>query len=123
MSHPPLFSIVTVTKNNPAGFQKTLKSLQNQCFKDFQWIVINGGNEKDALVPQEIGATKTCITEPDEGPFDAMNKAIPLCRGTFTLFLNAGDRIAENETLYNLANFIPPNCDFIYGDSFESIKE
>ena len=36
------FSIITITKNNSKGLEKTLKSLLKQNFKNFELIIIDG---------------------------------------------------------------------------------
>ncbi|MBQ3944362.1 MAG: glycosyltransferase, partial [Alphaproteobacteria bacterium] len=37
-------SIITVNLNNKNGLQKTIDSVVSQTFKDFEWIVIDGGS-------------------------------------------------------------------------------
>ena len=37
-------SIITVNFNNKAGLQKTIDSVVSQTFRDFEWIVIDGGS-------------------------------------------------------------------------------
>ena len=37
-------SIITVNLNNKAGLQKTIDSVISQTFKDYEWIVIDGGS-------------------------------------------------------------------------------
>ena len=37
-------SIITINYNNKQGLQKTIDSVISQTFKDFEWIVIDGGS-------------------------------------------------------------------------------
>ena len=37
-------SIITINYNNKAGLQKTIDSVITQTFKDFEWIIIDGGS-------------------------------------------------------------------------------
>ena len=37
-------SIITINYNNFNGLDKTIKSVITQTFKDFEWIVIDGGS-------------------------------------------------------------------------------
>lgn len=92
------FSVITITKNNPAGFNKTQLSVESQLYSDFEWIVIDG--EK----------------EPDNGIYDAMNKGLDRAKGAYVLFLNAGDEFADQNALQRLADY---DADFIYGDYIE----
>ena len=54
-------------------------------------------------------------SEPDEGVYDAQNKGIRRARGTFCLFLNAGDALASEEALARVLAG-PPAEDVVYGD-------
>ena len=42
----PLFSIITVVKNDENNIQKTILSIINQEYKNFEYIVVDG-NSKD----------------------------------------------------------------------------
>ena len=37
-------SIITVNLNNKDGLQKTINSIVSQTYKNFEWIVIDGGS-------------------------------------------------------------------------------
>jgi glycosyltransferase involved in cell wall biosynthesis len=37
-------SIITINYNNRDGLQKTIDSVLTQTWKDFEWIVIDGGS-------------------------------------------------------------------------------
>ena len=37
-------SIITVNLNNLEGLKKTYKSVVSQTFKDYEWLVIDGGS-------------------------------------------------------------------------------
>lgn len=118
-----LFTIVTVTRNNLQGLQQTYSSLQHQTFHGFEWLVIDGASEDgtvDFLIPTEA----TFLSEPDTGIYDAMNKGLIHANGYYILFLNAGDALADENTLRRLASYIEEmqeTPDFIYGDALESI--
>lgn len=116
---PPLFSIVTITKENLAGLKKTGSSLENQSFRNFEWIVIDGNSSdgtKEYL--ETIEAHK--ISEPDSGIYHAMNKGLTLACGDYILFLNAGDMLADIDILATLATAAEQKPDFIYGDALET---
>lgn len=116
----PLFTIITVNRNNRSGLQATAKSIREQEFTDFQWIIVDAvstdGTNDDL---EEYGATILC--EPDEGPYDGMNKGIDLAIGDYIIFMNSGDCFAQTQTLQKIRDavwFSKP--DFIYGDSWET---
>lgn len=118
----PLFSIITVSKNNLDGLRRTHAALEAQTFKDFEWIVADGASEdgtKDFL--KTVKAKWT--SEPDEGLFDAMNVGLKRATGQYVLFLNAGDTLAKPDTLEKIAKITAKEPDFIYGDSLETGKD
>ena len=113
----PLFSIVTITRNNKDGFIRTRESLERQSFHDFEWIVIDGDSTdstKDILPPN-------ALSESDKGIYDAMNKGIERSKGRYILFLNAGDMLSDMDILSTLSKSVAAeNPDFIYGDALET---
>lgn len=115
----PLFSVITVTKDNLAGLRLTHRSLEEQTCRNFEWIVIDGASTDQSM--DFLGKTRAkWVSEPDEGPFDAMNKGIKAARGTYLLFLNAGDLLARSETLAKVESIAAKEPDFIYGDALET---
>ncbi len=102
MEHTPLFSIVTVCYNAASTVGRTVDSVADQTFKDYEHIVIDGASSDDTLkiVSKAPGAERRrVISEPDHGIYDAMNKAMGMASGTYLIFLNAGDKFHSADTL------------------------
>jgi glycosyltransferase involved in cell wall biosynthesis len=55
------------------------------------------------------------LSEPDSGIYDAMNKGLHLAVGEWVWFLNAGDVLYDENTLYQL-NGVPHGTDICYGE-------
>ncbi len=72
------FSIITVNYNNKEGLRKTIESVISQTFRDFEFIVIDGGSDDGSLdVLKEYDSYITYwISEKDKGIYNAMNKGI-----------------------------------------------
>lgn len=87
-----LFSIITACFNAHDDLLLTANSLDQQVFRDFEWIVIDGGS-KDGTIEllKHLPNITKWISEPDEGIADAWNKGINMCIGSQVLILNAGD--------------------------------
>jgi putative colanic acid biosynthesis glycosyltransferase len=116
----PLFSIITVSKNNRTGLQRTATSIQEQEFTDFQWIIVDAVSA-DGTADDLPDYNATLLCEPDSGPYDAMNKGIDLAIGDYIIFMNSGDGFAQTQTLQKIRDaiwFSKP--DFIYGDAWET---
>lgn len=111
-------SIVTVTRNNLSGLEKTKDSISQQNFTDFEWIIIDG-NSNDGTKDFLPTCHAFSISEPDQGLYDAMNKGITRANGQYLLFLNAGDIFASQNTLNSLFEQAQSDSDFIYGDALE----
>lgn len=113
----PVFSIVTITRNNLDGFRRTQESLDRQSFRNFEWLVIDGNSTDgtQSILPENA------LSEPDNGIYDAMNKGIHRSTGEYILFLNAGDTLSDADILATIARTIAiEKPDYIYGDALET---
>lgn len=116
MTINPLFSIITITRDNLTGFQRTAKSIQAQSCTDYEWIVIDGDSTDGTrnILPQDA------ISEPDKGIYEAMNKGLHRAHGQYVLFLNAGDMLSDPDILDSVRKtIIADKPDFIHGDALE----
>jgi acetyltransferase-like isoleucine patch superfamily enzyme len=97
-SGTPKFSVVTASFNAIAGLRLTAASLASQTFRDFEWIVVDGGsNDGTREFIESLGhRVSKFIWEPDEGIHDAWNKGVSLANGEFVAFLNADDLYHPN---------------------------
>lgn len=100
-------SIITVCYNSAATIEKTFKSLQNQTYKNIEYIVVDGGS-KDATLElikkYEIHISKW-VSEADRGLYDAMNKGVALATGDIVGILNSDDVFTDEFILEKLAKF------------------
>lgn len=119
MENKPLISVITVTYNAGQVIGKTLNSLRDQSFKDFEHLVIDGASKDDTLkILTEANLPQTVvISELDKGLYDAMNKGLRKAKGKYIIFLNAGDAFHEPDTLENYACGARKGYDIIYGDT------
>lgn len=88
-------SIVTVVRNDAPRLLRTLESVSRAKTGQVEFLVIDGASSDGTteLIRAHEGLIDRWISEPDAGIYDAMNKAVPLCRGSFIMFLNAGDEL------------------------------
>jgi glycosyltransferase involved in cell wall biosynthesis len=114
------FSVITVTLNSKKTILRTLKSINNQIFKKFEYIIIDGSSIDGTLdiIKKNLNHKKILISEKDNGIYSAMNKGILLAKGEYIIFLNSDDWLNKN-TLKNVFNFIKNNNypDIVYGNA------
>jgi glycosyltransferase involved in cell wall biosynthesis len=69
-------SIITVCFNSVATIEDTIKSVMTQDYKDIEYIVVDGGSTDGTLeiLAKYRNRIARCISEPDNGIYDAMNK-------------------------------------------------
>ncbi len=117
-ANKPFFSVVTVVKNAEKDILKTIKSLKNQKFKNFEYIVIDGMSE-DKTVKNILKNKKIInffISEKDNGIYFAMNKALKFVNGEVIVFINAGDIFVKNALLKIYKKFRKNSeIDFVFG--------
>ena len=110
-------SIITINYNNRDGLQKTIDSVISQIWRDFEWIVIDGGSTDGSkeLIEQNKSYFAYWCSEPDNGIYNAMNKGIAKAQGEYLFFLNSGDCLHEKDTLSKV--FCHQElADVVYGD-------
>lgn len=114
-------SVITVNFNDKKGLSKTLESVTNQSYKDFEFIVIDGGSTDGSkeLIEQYQDKITHWVSEKDKGVFDAMNKGIRLAKGEFLIFMNGGDCFYNNSVLEDVSSSLTSEFDIYYGDNYK----
>jgi glycosyltransferase involved in cell wall biosynthesis len=97
------FSIITVCYNSEKTIERTITSLRNQTYQNFEYIIIDGGSTDSTLeiIKKNLDVVSILVSEKDEGIYDAMNKGIDLASGEIIGIINSDDWY-ENDTLENI---------------------
>lgn len=113
-----LITIITVSKDDAYGLRKTVQSISEQYFKNYELIVIEGGgNEGDLAFLDGLASTSThVLMEADVGIYHAMNKGIVIAEGTWLVYMNSGDVFASCDALSNAVELMSANVDVVYSD-------
>ena len=114
-------SIITVNYNDKKGLEKTINSVVNQSFTDFEFLVIDGNSSDGSkeIIEKYQSKINYSISEPDSGVYNAMNKGIKAAKGDFVIFMNSGD-IFHNETvLLEVEKKLIPEFDIYYGNNYK----
>ncbi len=94
----PFFSIITVVFNGENEIEKTINSVLNQSFDDFEYIIIDGKSTDKTLskIKKYDDNRIKVISESDNGIYDAMNKGLKIVKGKVVGILNCGDLFLKN---------------------------
>jgi hypothetical protein len=116
----PRISIITSTFNAAAQLPYTIRSIREQTSREFEWIVVDGNSTDgtQALLRENDDLISRWISEPDQGIYDAWNKACKMARGEWVVFLGAGDELAAPHTLAEcIKNLVSVSVDttLVYG--------
>ena len=98
----PFFSILTASLNSVATLRKTVESIRDQTFKNFEHIVVDGGSKDgtvDILGNAENTYPLTWISEADSGIADALNKGLRIAQGQYIIVIQADDRFLNPNIL------------------------
>jgi glycosyltransferase involved in cell wall biosynthesis len=111
----PRLSIITINFNNKAGLIKTSQSVFEQTFTNYEYILIDGGSTDGSVAHIELNRDKFsyCVSEPDKGIYNAMNKGILQAKGEYVQFLNSGDWLVNDSVLSTVFADLPA-CDMVY---------
>lgn len=113
----PLLSVITINYNDASGLRKTVNSVVNQSWKDFEYLVIDGGSsdESVSVIEEYQKNIHYAVSEKDNGIYNAMNKGIKAAKGKYLLFLNSGDYLVADTVFENVFSTFMSDADFICG--------
>ena len=120
MPSAPKLSIVTINRDNAAGLRATLESTfgAQPGFSDWEQIVVDGASSDGSFaeVDRYRGDPHLgwCVSEPDAGIYNAMNKGAAHARGDYLLFLNSGDTLLPDVLERVFSEDL--RWDIVYGD-------
>lgn len=102
----PLITIATVTYNAEATLERTLRSVAEQDYPRIEHLIVDGCSTDHTLSLVQRYVEQNCarhnirlVCEPDNGLYDAMNKALQQAQGDYIVFLNAGDCLHSPDTI------------------------
>lgn len=116
----PFITIVTVTYNAEHEIERTLQSVAEQSYGNFEHLIIDGASTDRTLETVKCfpdNGRIRVISKPDNGIYHGMNRGLKYAKGEYVLFLNAGDKFASKNSLQALADKAKKGTDIIYGDT------
>ena len=117
-----VLDIITVTKNDSAGLEKTAESISAQIkLGNCKWFVIDGGSQSDEMhrIKSVCKATDATLVEGSLGIFESMNLGFHLGKNPIVVFLNSGDAFFTRDNVVEsiIASFKDRNWNWAVGDT------
>lgn len=111
-------SVITVCYNAASLLERTLLSVLSQKGADFEYLVIDGGSTDGTLDLLQKYSRKIdlMVSEPDNGIYNAMNKAVKSASGEYCIFMNAGDCFCKDSTLAEVTPYLDGNSVIVLGN-------
>lgn len=111
----PVLSIIMAVYNAECYIETTLQNII--CLKTpaIELLVIDGGSTDNTfdIIKKYSQGIDVCISQPDNGIYDAWNKGIKLSSGQYISFVGAGDGYCS-DGLENYLEYIKKNPDLDY---------
>lgn len=108
-------TVATVVRNAPQALERTINNISSQSYGNMEFIVIDGSSTDNTIdvIRAHDDVIDSWLSQPDAGPYDAMNKAAQIATGEWIIFINAGDEFLHENALFELFDDAPDNADFI----------
>ncbi len=110
-------SIITIAYNDLKGLENTWQSIRRQTFRDFEWIVIDGGSTDGTrkFLQEHDSEIAFWCCEPDKGAYNAQNKGTKHAKGEYCVYMNSGDVFYDDDVLEKVFEK-KIDADIIYGN-------
>ncbi|MBK1648835.1 glycosyltransferase family 2 protein [Rhabdochromatium marinum] len=97
----PSLTIITATHNASATVEASIASVTAQTYPNIEYIILDNASTDGTveIIQQHSEQIALWISEPDNGIYDAMNKALDKATGDWIYFLGADDRLFSPETI------------------------
>jgi len=113
-------SIITAALNAASHIERAIRSVAAQTYPLVEHVIIDGGSTDGTLqiIERCQDGIGYFISEPDRGIYDAMNKGIEAATGDVLFFLNADDRLCDDQVVEDAMSVFEsaPDLEVVYGN-------
>lgn len=112
-------SLITASYNRAVTIRDTLRSVNMQTYPEIEHIIIDGGSTDGSLkvIEEEGQRVRQCVSEPDNGFYDAYNKGLDRVTGDVIGFLNSDDYYCSPDVIAQVMTaFEDPDLEAVHAD-------
>lgn len=123
MEKVPFVSILTCVHNQSPYFGQTVKSVLNQTYKNWEWVVLDDGStDSTADIVRKAGDSRIRYIFQEHCGHDHLsktfNKALRLCNGELIATLDGDDFWPANKLEIQVNQFEDPDAVLSYGEAW-----
>lgn len=109
-------TIITPVKNDEKNIEKTIRSVLNQNYKNFEYIVVDGNSNDSTLeIIKKFRGKVRFFSKKDKNLWDAINFGITKSSGEIIGTLNSNDFFAKNALTIVNKYFEKFDIDYLFG--------
>lgn len=121
----PKVSVVTVCRNAEKVIEKTIKSVINQDYNNYEYIILDGLSEDNTINIIKKYENKIAYwhSRRDDGIYPTMIDSLQYITGDFVIFMNADDEFVSNDALSRTFKRVSENVDIVFGHHIYRTEE
>lgn len=98
---PTSITVATVVFNGQDFLERLILSVINQTYPYIEFLIMDGGSSDGTIdiIKRYQKDISKWVSEPDNGIYDAMNKALKIATGDYLIFMGDDDYFWDNQVL------------------------